>query len=110
MERLRLTAARWTMKRRTLPQWHAQRSLVTSALSGPTAPWPRLRYASTSAGRSLLPASQLRRASFISAASRAIGRMGGRVVGLGAVGAGGAAYVGSQVDGARLIPLVPKPA
>lgn len=36
--------------------------------------------------------------SFISAATRVAARAGGRVIGLGAVGAGGAAYVGSQVD------------
>lgn len=42
---------------------------------------------------------QVRQISFISAAARAAGRVGGRLVGVGAVGVGSAAYVGSQVDG-----------
>ncbi|WAQ87598.1 hypothetical protein PtA15_8A502 [Puccinia triticina] len=41
---------------------------------------------------------QVRQMSFISAATRVAARAGGRVVGMGAVGVGGAAYVGSQVD------------
>ncbi|PLW06247.1 hypothetical protein PCANC_25964 [Puccinia coronata f. sp. avenae] len=41
---------------------------------------------------------QLRHMSFISAATRVAARTGGRVIGMGAVGVGGAAYVGSQVD------------
>ncbi|KAI8446286.1 P-loop containing nucleoside triphosphate hydrolase protein [Phakopsora pachyrhizi] len=41
---------------------------------------------------------QIRSMSFISVATRAAARAGGRFVGLGAVGVGGAAYVSSQVD------------
>ncbi|KAI7950044.1 hypothetical protein MJO28_008865 [Puccinia striiformis f. sp. tritici] len=44
---------------------------------------------------------QVRQMSFISAATRVAARAGGRVIGMGAVGVGGAAYVGSQVDDFR---------
>lgn len=44
---------------------------------------------------------QVRQISFISAAARAAGKVGGRLVGVGAVGVGSAAYVGSQVDGLK---------
>ncbi|KAG0142500.1 hypothetical protein CROQUDRAFT_662450 [Cronartium quercuum f. sp. fusiforme G11] len=41
---------------------------------------------------------QVRQMSFISAAARAAGKVGGRLFGIGALGVGSAAYVGSQVD------------
>lgn len=65
-----------------LPQLVSQRTLSTGSL-----------------GLTRSPASQARQISFISAAARAAGKVGGRIVGLGAVGVGSAAYVGSQVEG-----------
>ncbi|KAA1065982.1 dynamin-like GTPase mgm1 [Puccinia graminis f. sp. tritici] len=58
------------------------------------------RMISTSQPVSLtrLPGIQVRQMSFISAATRVAARAGGRVVGVGAVGVGGAAYAGSQID------------
>merc|ERR1711874_872685 len=59
-----------------------------------SAPWLPRRMISTTR----ISHSHIRHLSFISTATRLAARSAGRLVGVGAIGVGGAAYVGTQLD------------